>query len=247
MNGIDETKRKLRDKVWRELLAANAVPGDSYGKIPSFTGAEHSAELLRGLDVWKHSSTVKANPDHAQLPVRTHALLDGKLVYMAVPKMATVKPFFLLNPQQLDVPAQEAATKAAAERNASRAGIEHMSPIDLVICGSVAVNTSGARLGKGAGYSDLEVALLIEAGLVTEQTTIVAPVHGAQVIDEAIPEAEHDFSVDYIVTPDDVLRCDERRRPSGIVRAELTSETMRDIPVLAEHVRLRPSATPPVK
>lgn len=236
MTSIDEAKRKLRDKVWRELLAANAVPGDSYGKIPSFTGAERSAELLRSLDVWKHAATIKVNPDHAQLPVRTQALLDGKLLYMAVPKMATAQPFFLLDPQRLNTPAEEAVTKGAAERNATRIGIEDMPPIDLVICGSVAVNRSGARLGKGAGYSDLEVALLIEAGLVTEATTIIAPVHGAQVIDDAIPEADHDFSVDYIVTPEEVIRCDERRRPSGIVKTELTSETVRDIPVLDQHV-----------
>lgn len=58
-----------------------------------------------------------------------------------------------------------------------------MRPIDVVVCGSVAVNRFGARIGKGAGYSDLEVALLIEAGLVTDDTAIVAPVHGRQVIE----------------------------------------------------------------
>ena len=41
-----------------------------------------------------------------------------------------------------------------------------MPTLDLVVCGSVAVNADGARVGKGAGYSDLELALLTEAGLV---------------------------------------------------------------------------------
>jgi 5-formyltetrahydrofolate cyclo-ligase len=30
-----------------------------------------------------------------------------------------------------------------------------------VVCGSVAVNRQGARVGKGGGFSDLEFALLV--------------------------------------------------------------------------------------
>lgn len=40
------------------------------------------------------------------------------------------------------------------------------------MCGSVAVDRQGARLGKGAGHSDIEVALLKEAGLIGPWTTI---------------------------------------------------------------------------
>jgi hypothetical protein len=32
-----------------------------------------------------------------------------------------------------------------------------------------------------------------------------------------IPETEHDFSVNYIVTSDEVIPCTHRRRPRGIV------------------------------
>jgi 5-formyltetrahydrofolate cyclo-ligase len=108
-----------------------------------------------------------------------------------------------------------------------------MRAIDVVICGSVAVNRSGARVGKGAGYSDLEVALLIEAGLVTEKTIIVAPVHQLQVVDEEIPETAHDFSVDLIITPDEVIECPDRRRPQGVIWEDLTAEKVAAIPVLA--------------
>jgi 5-formyltetrahydrofolate cyclo-ligase len=41
-----------------------------------------------------------------------------------------------------------------------------MQPVDLVACGSVAVDRTGARLGKGAGYSEIEVGLLNDAGLI---------------------------------------------------------------------------------
>jgi 5-formyltetrahydrofolate cyclo-ligase len=30
-----------------------------------------------------------------------------------------------------------------------------LQPVDLVVCGSVAVNREGTRVGKGGGFSDL--------------------------------------------------------------------------------------------
>ena len=41
-----------------------------------------------------------------------------------------------------------------------------LPPIDLIVCGAVAVNARGARVGKGGGFSDLEYGLLAEAGRV---------------------------------------------------------------------------------
>lgn len=232
MANIDQAKEAVRDRVWRLLEREGAVPEDSYGKIPSFSGAAATAERLAELDLWKRARTIKANPDWAQLPIRIRALKDGKLLYMAVPKMASLRPFFLLDPALLDLPPEQAAEKKGAAQVARRIGVEDMRPIDVVICGSVAVNRSGARIGKGAGYSDLEVALLIEAGLVTAETVIVAPVHQLQVVDEEIPETDHDFSVDLIVTPDEVIECRDRRRPRGLVWNDLTPEKIEAIPVL---------------
>ncbi|MFD5114773.1 MULTISPECIES: 5-formyltetrahydrofolate cyclo-ligase [unclassified Streptomyces] len=233
MQNIDQAKQAVRDMVWRRLIDGGGAPNDSYGKIPGFYGTEAAAAVLAELDVWQQATIIKANPDYAQLPVRVRALKDGKRVYMAVPRMATLRPFYLLDPDSLGLPAEKAAEKKGASQVARRVGVDDMAPIDLVVCGSVAVNRSGARIGKGAGYSDLEVALLIEAGLVTDRTVIVAPVHGLQVVEEEIPETEHDFSVDYIVTPDEVIPCANPRRPRGLVWGDLTPEKIAAIPVLA--------------
>ncbi|MEV3872574.1 5-formyltetrahydrofolate cyclo-ligase [Streptomyces sp. NPDC049906] len=238
MADMDQAKQALREKAWRRLIDGGGAPADSYGKIPGFHGTEATAERLAELDEWQQATTVKANPDWAQLPIRTRALEDGKLLYMAVPRMASLEPFFLLEPEELSVPAGEAAEKKGAAKVARRVGVAAMRPIDIVVCGSVAVNRSGARIGKGAGYSDLEVALLVEAGLVTGSTVIVAPVHALQVVEDEIPETEHDFSVDYIVTPDEVIRCTNRRRPPGLVWGDLTAEKIAAIPVLAARHRL---------
>lgn len=115
-----------------------------------------------------------------------------------------------------------------------------MKPVDLIVCGSVAVNRRGVRLGKGAGYSDIEVALLQEAGLIGPETTIVTTVHPLQVIEDELPETDHDFSVDVIVTPDFVIRCPDPRRPQGLLWDDLPPEKIARIPVLeARHKNIR--------
>ncbi|GIG01020.1 5-formyltetrahydrofolate cyclo-ligase [Catellatospora citrea] len=124
-------------------------------------------------------------------------------------------------------------TGDSAARHAPRVEVDHMRPVDLIIAGSVAVNRRGVRVGKGAGYSDIEVALLTEAGLIGPSTVIVTTVHPLQILDDDLPETEHDFSLDLIVTPDEVIRCAPPRRPNGIVAAHLTPEKIRAIPALA--------------
>ncbi len=41
--------------------------------------------------------------------------------------------------------------------------VNRCGQVDLILCGSVAVNRGGARFGKGAGYPNIEVALLTDA------------------------------------------------------------------------------------
>jgi 5-formyltetrahydrofolate cyclo-ligase len=64
------------------------------------------------------------------------------------------------------------------------------------------------------------------------KTVIVTTVHQIQVVEDELPETEHDFSVDLIVTPDEVIRCGPPRRPSGIVLRHLSEEKVAEIPVL---------------
>jgi 5-formyltetrahydrofolate cyclo-ligase len=121
----------------------------------------------------------------------------------------------------------------AAAAHASRLAINELQPIDLVVCGSVAVNRHGDRIGKGAGYSDLEVALLQDAGLLRPDTVIATTVHPLQVLDEELPAIDHDFQVNLIVTPDEVIACNSSRQRTGILWDELPSHHRSAIPVLA--------------
>jgi 5-formyltetrahydrofolate cyclo-ligase len=236
---VDRAKQAIRERVWTLLEEAHAVAPGVHGRIPAFTGADAAAERLAALPVWQRAKVIKAVPDKAQLPVRACALEAGKLVYMAVPMLANALPFYLLDPKTLTAKPAEAAAKEVAARVARKVSVEEMQPVDLVICGSVAVNRDGVRLGKGAGYSDIEVALLQEAGLIGPDTTIVTTVHSLQVVDEPLPETEHDFSVDLIVTPDEVIQCGPPRRPLGLVWEHLSPEKIAAIPVLMQMERER--------
>lgn len=208
------------------------VPPGAEGHIPSFVGADQAAENLTTLAEWKTAAVVKANPDTAQLSVRILALEQHKLVYMAVPAMASEQPFYRLDPANLTGTVAEAATSQHAATSASTVSPEAMRSVDLVVCGTVAVNREGVRLGKGAGYSDIEVALLVDAGVVTDRTTIVTTVHPLQIVDYDLPEADHDFRVDFIITPDEMIPCPKVKRPRGLVWASLSREKIDTIPVL---------------
>ncbi|MCU1487702.1 MAG: 5-formyltetrahydrofolate cyclo-ligase [Actinomycetia bacterium] len=241
--GVLAAKADLRIEVWDALQAPGTwrFPGPD-NRIPNFVGAERAAELLRGTDEWHAAQTLKANPDSPQLPVRQRALEDGKVVYMAVPRLAEEKPFFLLDPGRLTVKPRQAASINGATKHGRTIDVEDLEPVDMAVVGCVAVSSDGARLGKGGGFSDLEYAVAWEAGLITAATVVVTTVHEAQVVDDGrIPVTGHDFRLDLIVTPERVIRCRRgRRRPASIRWADLTDEKVASIPLLG---RLRQSAT----
>ena len=230
-------KAALRDEVWAALSDARVArfPGAA-GRIPNFVGAEAAAERLRATPHWKSSGTVKANPDSAQLPVRQRALEDGKVVYMAVPRLAEPEPFFLLDPDHLADRPRAAASIRGASRSARRVAVADLAPVDLVVTGCVAVGEDGARLGKGGGFADLEFALASAAGLIGTGTLVLTTVHELQVRPAgAIPTTGHDVPVDLVVTPDRIIDCRDRRgpRPAGGIRwSELTDEKIDAIPLL---------------
>jgi 5-formyltetrahydrofolate cyclo-ligase len=230
-------KAELRQEVWAALRAAKATrfPGPE-GRIPNFVGAEAAAELLRSTEPWQAASTLKANPDSPQWPVRQRALEDGKLVFMAVPRLAEEEPFFLLDPEQLAASAREASSIKGASASARPVGLDRLNPVDLVVAGTVAAGVDGARLGKGGGFSDLEFAVASEAGLIGPDTVVVTTVHEVQVLPAGtIPTTEHDVALDLIVTPERVIEIPRRKRRSeaGIRWDELTEEKIAAIPLLA--------------
>src|SRR5256885_15844869 len=122
---------------------------------------------------------------------------------MAVPGLTEEKPFGGLG--------REATIRAGG--SAPGLAVEELEPVELIVCGTVAVNRAGVRVGKGGGFSDLEFALGVEHGVIDDDTIVATTVHDIQVLDEDLPETDHDFRVDYVVTPDEIIECPRGRRP----------------------------------
>jgi 5-formyltetrahydrofolate cyclo-ligase len=236
-------KQEIRERVWRslEIHGAARFPG-AKGRIPNFPGAEAAALRVSTLPEWKRARVVKANPDAPQVALRRMALREGKLVYMAVPRLRGERPFVALDPARLGPVGPKAASIKGAAAHGQAVSLDEMLPIDLIICGSVAVNGRGTRLGKGGGYSDLEYGMLRERGLVGEETCIITTVHPLQVVPHELPSLPHDITLDCIVTPEGPLRCASGRpRPRGTYWDCLDEERIAAIPVLGELKRARPA------
>ncbi|HVJ97553.1 MAG TPA: 5-formyltetrahydrofolate cyclo-ligase [Acidimicrobiia bacterium] len=228
-------KAALRDAVWKAMsvkgIARFPAPAN---RIPNFVGAEAAARLLAETKEWEQAQTVKSNPDSPQLPVRVQALLDGKLLYMAVPRLAEADPFFVLDPERLADPPRKAASIKGAARSARTVALDAMEPVDFVVTGCVAVGEDGARLGKGGGFSDLEFALAAAAGLVDARTVVATTVHEVQVQPAGvIPTTAHDVAVDLVVTPERVIHTKRgRRRVPKLDWGDLSDEKIAAIPLL---------------
>jgi 5-formyltetrahydrofolate cyclo-ligase len=220
-----------------EIRGVGRFPG-ARGRIPNFVGAERAALHLQELRAWRDARAIKINPDAPQLPVRRMALREGKVVYMAVPRLRSLECFLELDPARLGRRAAQAASIRGAERFGQSVGIEALPPIDLIVCGAVAVNARGARVGKGEGFSDLEYGLLVEAGRVGSRTPIVTTVHPVQILPESIEMEPHDIPVDVIVSPEGVMALHPAfPRPTGLYRNAIGPEKIAEVPVIERVLR----------
>ncbi|HKA22737.1 MAG TPA: 5-formyltetrahydrofolate cyclo-ligase [Blastocatellia bacterium] len=228
------TKQELRDSVWSLMESKHVArfPG-AKGRIPNFTGAEQCAKLVGELDVWKSARYIKANPDSPQRAIRHLALKEGRTLYMAVPRLRELKCFVELDPSRLGKNLYAASSIKGAFEFGRQVSIREMKPVDLILCGSVAVRRDGSRVGKGGGYSDLEYAIATGLGIVDSKTPIITTVHPLQIVTGKIDLRPHDIPVDYIVTPEKVIVTRTRiKRPKGILWGYLDDEKIAAIPLL---------------
>jgi 5-formyltetrahydrofolate cyclo-ligase len=238
-------KDALRDEIWSLLKQHGASPREPYGHIPSFVGAEAAAERLAALPIWQQARVIKCNPDTAQIPVRLRALVDGKLLYMAVPRLVDERCFVELSADDLrerGVELEDAATARGALEHGRPVALDEMAPIDLVVTGCVAVTRDGGRTGKGAGFADLELGMLRQFGLVRPGTPIVTTVHPLQIVEGArLPMLPHDSALNWIVTPDEVIETHTPYpQPTGLDWDAVLPDQLETIPALRK-LRERPS------
>ena len=230
------SKDEIRKKVWLRLQEQKVArfPG-AEGRIPNFIGAEACAQVISQMQFWKKAKVLKVNPDSPQRAIRHKALEEGKVIYMAVPRLHSDKPFIELDPKRLKCSAYVASSIKGAAKFGRPVNLEEVRKIDLIVCGSVAVNRQGARVGKGGGYSDLEFALLTEEKKIGSHTPIVTSVHPLQILEEDILMTDHDIPLSAIATPTEIIEIKSPLpRPKGIYWDMLPLEKIMAIPVLQE-------------
>jgi len=241
-------KQKLRQRIWTLLERRRVArfPFPVTDRIPNFQGAEQAAARAAALPEWKAARRLKCNPDAPQRALRLRALRDGKIVFMAVPRLTDERCFLRLDPARLGTRLAQAATIKGAARLGEPVTPKELGRIDLVITGSVAVNARGARVGKGGGYSDLEFALARAAGAVDARTPVLTTVHSLQLLTADIPMTPHDVPVDLVVTPERVIRARPSfAKPRGIRAEELSAEQLDAMPVLRGVGETEPVPAPP--
>lgn len=244
-SGHDAVKDRLRAMVWSRLKSHGAALGEPVGHIPRFVGHERAAAQLAALAIWQQARVVKCNPDHVQAPVRLRALQDGKMLYMAVPRLTDERCFVAISAsalQQRGVALESASTSRGAMQHGTLVALRDMAPIDLVVVGCVAVARHGGRTGKGAGFADLELGLLRQHGLIQAHTPIVTTVHALQIVPETeLPMRSHDWWLTWIVTPDEACAVPTAQtQPTGLLWDQVRPEQLATIPVLRA---LRATAT----
>lgn len=226
-------KDEARAAVWKALGEARVArfPFPIEGRIPNFKGAEAAAKRLFTLPPWRDAKYLKINPDSPQKPVREAALRRGITYYMPTPRLKA--GFRKFDPAKIPPDKYaEAAALSTSETWGELVPLDALPRFDAIVAGSVAVTRDGRRCGKGAGYSDLEFAILRELGHAA--VPVATTVHPLQIVD-GFPADGTDLPLSAIVTPDEaIVVADPHPAPAGIEWSQLTAADLDDMPVLKD-------------
>jgi 5-formyltetrahydrofolate cyclo-ligase len=156
---------------------------------------------------------------------------------MAVPQLSQPHCFVELRADHLlkrNIPLTQAASIKVTLQVGRAVSFQQMQPIDLAVVGCVAVSQSGDRLSKGAGFADLELALLNQFSLLSQTMSISTTVHPFQfVADDKIPMQPHDWVLNLIVTPQETIYPQHHHvQPTGIDWNALNLQQLHNIPSL---------------
>ncbi|MEZ5558589.1 MAG: 5-formyltetrahydrofolate cyclo-ligase [Pseudomonadales bacterium] len=235
------SKEQARQWAWDRLQSEGLArfPFPPHGRIPNFAGAEVAAARLFEQPPWCDARAIKVNPDSPQLHVRRLALERGVRVYVPTPKLAG--GFNLLDPARIPSDCYAAASALnTMARWAQPVALDRIEALDAIVTGCAAVTPGGKRCGKGAGYSDLEYAILRELG--HPPVPVATTVHDVQVVAD-FPVDSNDLPLALICTPTRTLRvADPLPAPEGVEWHRLNAADLAAMPVLGELRALRGGA-----
>ncbi|XP_043937971.1 methenyltetrahydrofolate synthase domain-containing protein isoform X1 [Protopterus annectens] len=231
------TKSDIRQKVWDYIEEHNLAnfPRPVHHRIPNFKGAYQACEYIKGLEVFSKAREVKVDPDKPLEGSRLIMLQARKTLLVPTPRLRAGLFNKIIPPpgatkEQLRI----CATSQGVKEYSVPVGLDASVQVDLIVVGSVAVSEKGWRIGKGEGFADMEYAMMVSMGAVSENTVVVTIVHDCQVVD--IPEQlidDHDLTVDYILTPTRIIKTDcKLPKPCGIIWSKVDTELLQRIPIL---------------
>jgi len=232
----------IRKRIWDKLERDNIArpPRPVHHRIPNFDGADVAAERLAELPEFIAARCVKVNPDTPQKPVRYSVLESGKTLLTPQPRLRTGF-FSTLREDALppDAGIRDVVVSKGVAKYGTPVSLHDDYTVDLVVVGSTAVcPNTGARVGKGEGFAELEWGILsLQGNLDAATTLVVTTVHDEQVVQD-MPEGQltkHDVPVDIIVTPSRTIRVPNRaRKPSGVYWDLLSPQKLAQIKVLRD-------------
>ncbi|CAM8962802.1 unnamed protein product [Rhodiola kirilowii] len=233
-------KWTIRKRVWDLMEAMNIAqnPRPVHHRIPNFIGAQAAAKKMAELDAFKHGKCVKVNPDSPQKQVRFLTLTGEKKLLTPQPRLRT--GFFSILELQTIPPnaINEACTSVGVAKYGKPIGLNERLKVDLIVIGSVAVDPrTGARLGKGEGFAEIEYGMLRHMRAIDDSVLVVTSVHDQQLVDD-IPVEKlliHDVPVDIICTPTQVILTNTKiPKPQGIYWDKLSPEKLSQIRILQQ-------------
>uniref|UniRef100_A0A7S4QSN3 Methenyltetrahydrofolate synthase domain-containing protein n=1 Tax=Ditylum brightwellii TaxID=49249 RepID=A0A7S4QSN3_9STRA len=232
----------IRKRIW-DLMEEKDIarqPRPVHHRIPNFEGAAEAADRLATLPEFQTAKCVKVNPDTPQRPVRHLVLSTGKTLLTPQPRLRTGF-FSILSTDTVpaDVPIQACTNSKGVAKYGTPIGLNEEYTVDLVVVGSTAVcPKTGARVGKGEGFAELEWGILsLQGNLDASKTIVATTVHDEQVVDDMPPGqlTKHDVPVDVIVTPTRIIRVSDRvPKPSGVFWDLLSPQKLAQIRVLRQ-------------
>ncbi len=186
----DAERNKAR---WRrQILAARRALDSATRAREADALAEHSAELAAGCAVTCAYVPVGTEPGSLAL---LHALrAQGSQVLLP----RTREPGALDWAEFTDVDNLVPARHGLREPGGPALGPEAVAQADLVLLPALAVDRSGTRLGRGAGFYDRSLAAARKARL-------VAVVRTEEVLPR-LPREPHDIPVHWALTPAGLIR-----------------------------------------
>ncbi|KAK9053766.1 hypothetical protein SSX86_024840 [Deinandra increscens subsp. villosa] len=217
-------KWAIRKRVWDLMEARNIAqfPRPVHHRIPNFVSASAAADKVRFSIIFT-------------IPVFREG---GKMLLTPQPRLRTgffsVLESSTLNPSTMN----EACTSVGVAKYGRPIGLDEKIKVDLIVIGSVAVDPiTGARLGKGEGFAELEYGMLHYMGAIDDSTPVVTSIHDEQLVDD-IPVEKllvHDVPVDIICTPTQVIFTNTSiPKPQGIYWDKLLPEKLSQIKILRQ-------------